>query len=60
MIEIENKELKIIHLCSGLIISNIMLQILNNLSMASKTIGIPLPAFRNVSVPAPPIPFKEF
>ena len=59
MIEIENKELKIIHLCSGLIINNIMLRILN-LSMVSKKIGIPLPAFGNVSIPAPPIPFKKF
>ena len=39
-IELENKEL---HLRSGL---SIMLQILN-LSMRSKKIGIPLPAFRN-------------
>ena len=59
MIEIENKELKIIHLCSGLIINNIMLQILN-LSMASKKIGIPLTALRNVSTPLPQFPSKKF
>ena len=35
-------------MCSGLIINNIMLQILN-LSMASKKIGVPLTAFSNVS-----------
>ena len=34
LIEIESQELKIIHLCSGLIVNNIMLPILN-LSMPS-------------------------
>ena len=58
MIEIENTELKIIHLCSGLIINNIMLQILN-LSMASKKIGFTLPAFRNVSIPPSPNSLKK-
>ena len=46
-------------MCSGLIINNIMLQILN-LSMASKNIGNPLPAFRIVSIPLPKFPSKNF
>ena len=46
-------------MCSGLIINNIMLQILN-LSMASKKIAIPLTACRNVSNPLPQFPSKNF
>ena len=59
MIEIENKKLQITHFCSGLVINNIMLQILN-LSMASKNIGISLPAFRIISIPPSQNPLKIF